>query len=167
MRIEQSRLAAGPQIEAKPGTYALVLYCPRPVRVQIGRLGKMQLRRGYYVYIGSARGPGGLQARVAHHRRLSRRPHWHIDYLRAHTTWRAACFAYGSARRECAWARYLQRMEGAMILLPRFGASDCHCRAHLYYFASMPDLRLGRPSCRQHGSLVVRGGRPSQQWVSS
>ena len=72
-------------IQPKPGTYALILSCTSNARIQIGRLGTMQLQRGYYVYLGSALGPGGLRARIAHHQKLSPRPHWHIDYLRAHT----------------------------------------------------------------------------------
>ena len=45
-------------IEPKPGTYALILSCASNARIQIGRLGTMQLQRGYYVYLGSALGPG-------------------------------------------------------------------------------------------------------------
>ena len=72
-------------IEPKPGTYALILSCASNACIKIGRVGTMQLQRGYYVYLGSALGPGGLRARIAHHQKLSTRPHWHIDYLRAHT----------------------------------------------------------------------------------
>ncbi len=72
-------------VEPKPGTYALVLSCASNARIQTGRLGTVQLQRGYYVYLGSALGPGSLRARIAHHQKLSSRPHWHIDYLRAHT----------------------------------------------------------------------------------
>src|ERR1035438_8832695 len=52
---------------------------------RIGRLGALQLQSGFYFYVGSALGPGGVRARLAHHLKPSRRPHWHIDYLRAHT----------------------------------------------------------------------------------
>ena len=72
-------------IEPMPGTYALILFCASNARIQIGRLGMMQLQRGDYIYLGSASGPGGLRARMAHHHKPSPRPHWHIDYLRAHT----------------------------------------------------------------------------------
>ena len=60
------------------GTYALILVCPSKKRVQIGKLGSLEMRRGFYVYVGSALGPGGLRARVAHHQKVSQRPHWHI-----------------------------------------------------------------------------------------
>ena len=57
-------------IEPKPGTYALILSCASNARIQVGRLGTMQLQCGYYVYLGSALGPGGLRARIAHHQKL-------------------------------------------------------------------------------------------------
>jgi len=69
----------------EPGTYILILKSAVTRRVRVGRLGNLQLCPGYYVYIGSAFGPGGLRARIDHHQRLAKRPHWHIDYLRRHT----------------------------------------------------------------------------------
>ncbi|MEK7755214.1 MAG: GIY-YIG nuclease family protein [Acidobacteriota bacterium] len=70
-------------MKADPGAYALMLRCRKEARVRVGGLGWMHLRRGFYVYLGSALGPGGVRARVARHLRPPARPHWHIDYLRA------------------------------------------------------------------------------------
>ena len=68
----------------KPGTYALVLASGTKGRVHVVRLGTLQLQPGFCVYVGSAHGPGGLRARLAHHLGPSARPHWHVDCLRAH-----------------------------------------------------------------------------------
>ncbi len=125
-------------IESKPGTYALILFCASNARIQIGRLGIMQLQRGYYVYLGSALGPGGLRARIAHHQKLSTRPHWHIDYLRAHTRLHSVWLNYDGRRREHEWARATQKLNGATIPLPGFGASDCSCLSHVYFFKGRP-----------------------------
>lgn len=114
-------------VESKPGTYALILFCASHTRIQIGHLGTIRLERGYYVYVGSALGPGGLRARIAHHQRRSPRPHWHIDYLRSHTRSHSLWLSYDRRRHEHEWARALQKVEGATIPLPRFGASDCTC----------------------------------------
>ena len=54
-------------IPARPGTYALLLSATRRQRITIGRLGALALQPGCYVYTGSARGPGGLRARLRHH----------------------------------------------------------------------------------------------------
>ena len=79
-------LALG-NLDATPqtGTYALVLASTKAAPVRVGKLGSLQLQPGFYVYVGSAHGPGGLRARLAHHLEPTARPHWHIDYLRAHT----------------------------------------------------------------------------------
>jgi len=105
----------GMVIEPKPGTYALVLSCTSNARIQIGRLGMMQLQPGYYFCLGSALGPGGLRAGIAHHQKPSLRPHWHIDYLRAHTQICHIWFSYDARRREHQWARVMQTMSGAKV----------------------------------------------------
>ena len=91
-------------LEPKPGTYALILSCSTDFGIQIGRLGTMRLQPGYYVYLGSALGPGGLRARIAHHQKPSPRPHWHIDYLRVHCRVHCIWFSYDARRREHHWA---------------------------------------------------------------
>jgi len=125
-------------IEPKPGTYALIFSCASSARIRVGRLGTMQLQRGYYVYLGSALGPGGLRARIAHHQKLSTRPHWHIDYLRAHTHLQSVWLNYDGRRHEHEWARAMQKMKEATIPFLRFGASDCSCPSHLYFFKGCP-----------------------------
>jgi Uri superfamily endonuclease len=128
----------GMVIEPKPGTYALIVSCESTARIQVGRLGTMQLQRGYYVYLGSALGPGGLRARIAHHQKLSTRPHWHIDYLRAHTQIYCIWFRYDTRRCEHEWAQARQMVKSSMVPFPGFGASDCDCRSHLYFFKRCP-----------------------------
>ena len=125
-------------VEPKPGTYALILACAGNVRIQVGRMGTLRLQPGYYVYLGSALGPGGVRARLAHHHKLSTRPHWHIDYLRAHTQIHCVWFIYDARRREHQWAGVMRTLSGAEIPLPGFGASDCDCRSHLYFFTRCP-----------------------------
>ena len=125
-------------IEPKPGTYALILSCASGSCVQIGRLGRLPLQPGYYIYLGSALGLRGLRARIAHHLKPSRRPHWHIDYVRAHTQIQSIWFSYDARRREHQWARVMRTVRGALIPLFGFGASDCDCRSHLYFFKLCP-----------------------------
>ena len=124
------------------GTYALILYCPREKLLQIGKLGALELRRGFYVYVGSALGPGGLRARVAHQAQVSPRPHWHIDYLRPHILLDRVGYTYGRVSREHCWAHFIRALKGASVPLAGFGSSDCRCEAHLFYFATRPSLRF-------------------------
>lgn len=49
-------------IKPEPGTYALVLASSKASSVRIGGLSILRLQPGFYVYVGSALGPGGLCA---------------------------------------------------------------------------------------------------------
>jgi Uri superfamily endonuclease len=104
----------------------------------VGRLGRFVFPAGYYVYAGSAQGPGGLPARLARHRRREKRHHWHVDYLLARARLVEVWTVVSSQRLECAWAEAVTGLPGAQVLVPRFGASDCRCPAHLVYFPRPP-----------------------------
>ena len=123
------------------GTYVLALRLPAPQTICIGRLGEIRFPAGWYLYVGSARGPGGLAARLARHRRREdKRFHWHIDYLRAVTTLVQMWTSPGDVRQECAWATAAAALPGASVVAPRFGASDCRCPAHLFHYARQPQV---------------------------
>jgi Uri superfamily endonuclease len=121
------------------GTYALVLYLDGPQTVLVGALGKLTFPPGWYLYLGSARGPGGLAARLARHRRRTdKRYHWHIDYLRAVTKLMEVWTSTSEAQQECDWANAAAALPDARIITPRFGSSDCRCPSHLFHYAQRP-----------------------------
>ena len=134
---------------ARHGTYALVLACRRNGPLQIGRLGTMQLQPGFYTYIGSAFGPGGLEARLRHHLRVATRPHWHIDFLRPVCDVIEVWYTTDTARLEHRWAREMARLPGAGVPVPGFGASDCGCAAHLFSFARLPSIGTFQQSVKK------------------
>ena len=119
------------------GTYLLLFECNMNVVLSIGKLGKMNTVPGYYLYVGSAFGPGGIKARVRHHQRIAQRPHWHVDYLHTVAELVDAWCVHG-LRREHDWARSLGQSEAATVPLKGFGSSDCDCAAHLFYFRRKP-----------------------------
>lgn len=106
----------------------------------IGRRHRLPLAPGWAVYAGSACGPGGVAARLAHHRRPVIQPHWHIDYLRQYGSPETVWFSHDPDRRECLWAEVLARDLGGGLPPFRFGASDCRCPAHLLLFEARPTL---------------------------
>jgi len=66
-------------------TYVLILRLKRNRKIRIGRSkgsSPILFRAGYYAYVGSAFGPGGLKSRVKRHLRMDKKTVWHIDYLR-------------------------------------------------------------------------------------
>jgi hypothetical protein len=50
-----------------PGTYILVLCLPNLACVQVGKLDDLKFPAGFYLYIGSALGRGGVSGRLKHH----------------------------------------------------------------------------------------------------
>ena len=129
-------------MESLSGTYALILASAGNEHLQIGRLGQLQVRSGYYVYLGSAFGPGGVKARISHHRKTATRPHWHIDYLSSSLPLDEVWYSYDPIHREHQWADLFKRMEGSAIPLKKFGASDCDCVSHLFFFPNRPSKTI-------------------------
>ncbi|MCE4619237.1 MAG: GIY-YIG nuclease family protein [Desulfurococcales archaeon] len=64
------------------GVYILILGVESDQSLDIGSLGRHRVEKGYYAYIGSAKGPGGIRARLCRHIHRCGRRHWHIDYFR-------------------------------------------------------------------------------------
>jgi Uri superfamily endonuclease len=141
MRFVILEASAPERIPRAAGNYGLVLRSDRARLLQIGRLGRFRFPAGWYVYLGSAKGPGGLQARVERHWRGTGRTHWHVDYLRQAARPISVWYAVKSDTRECAWAAALPDL-GGRIVVPRFGASDCKCASHLYWFEEYPELSV-------------------------
>lgn len=157
---EKRRLRATPAHEGnvretvpkEPGTYAQILYLPAPVLLTVGALGRVRLSPGFYVYVGSALGPGGLRARLARHIGRPARLHWHVDYLRTHARPVEIWLRTGAESEEHLWADILADLADSAI--PRFGASDCRCRSHLFHFTRRPDPV--RFAARLGGEAAVR-----------
>lgn len=125
-------------IPPRPGTYVLIVHLAFPTELRVGKLGAFHCPAGWYAYVGSARGPGGLAARLTRHQQRHKRLHWHIDYLLAVSELTEIWWVVSPERRECAWAEALSRLAGATVPLPGFGASDCYCISHLLRFAHRP-----------------------------
>jgi len=123
-----------------PGTYLLLLRLEEDREIEIGRLGSLFFPPGYYLYAGSAMGPGGLVARLARHSQRSKHPRWHIDYLRYYANLVEIWAVESEVRLECLWAREIARFSPARPV-PHFGSSDCHCPSHLFHFVEKPSPR--------------------------
>ena len=124
----------------RPGTYVLALSVPRSAQVGVGALGIVSFERGVYLYVGSARGPGGLSARLRRHAGPVERLHWHVDYLRRVALPILAFVSYDAKRLECAWARSLESQAESAASAKGFGASDCACLSHLFFAGSRADF---------------------------
>lgn len=114
------------------GSYVLVLWLAESRTIKVGKLGQFDFRTGYYLYVGSAFGAGGLAGRLKHHLN-PRKLHWHIDYLRAIAELQEIWFTAEEQRRECQWAAELAKLPQCSRPYPGFGSTDCRCVSHLFY----------------------------------
>ncbi|KUG20008.1 MAG: GIY-YIG nuclease family protein [Methanomicrobiaceae archaeon] len=119
------------------GVYCLI-FQNRARTIRIGQLGTREFAAGWHLYVGSARGSGGL-ARAERHIRLffkrDRPPRWHVDYLLLDPGFSLRAIAASPTTRdlECDLARALG---GASV--PGFGCSDCSCPSHLFFRPEEP-----------------------------
>jgi Uri superfamily endonuclease len=126
-------------LPAGRGSYALFLSLTEAVHLTIGRLGAFDFLAGGYVYLGSAHGPGGLRARLAHHARIEDHLQWHLDYFRPFAQITGGFISEeiqaGALPLECAWSQQFLRLPGALPAVPGFGSADCRrgCPAHLIW----------------------------------
>jgi len=116
------------------GCYFLILKLPRDTTAEIGRLGKINFRKGYYIYVGSAR--RNLLKRIERHRRLRKRFFWHIDYLRRVADFYTALPIRTEDDIECEITRDLKRIVDWEV--SGFGCSDCLCSSHLFGMSHNP-----------------------------
>ncbi|MHC1766628.1 MAG: DUF123 domain-containing protein [Verrucomicrobiia bacterium] len=125
------------------GTYVLVAAVAQMKRLEIGSLGMQVLQPGFYLYVGSAFGAGGLRARVGHHLKGAADPHWHIDYLLTVAEPVEVWFTTADTKLEHHWAEMLENASQFRTPIARFGSSDYHrSRAsHLFYSKRRPSFR--------------------------
>ncbi len=116
------------------GSYLLILNLKRDRKVDVGKLGKVHFRKGFYIYVGSAM--ANLSQRMARHRRLRKRHRWHIDELRGAAEFHSVLAIRSSDRLECDLADAVSRIAGWSV--PRFGSTDCSCKTHLFGMAGDP-----------------------------
>ena len=140
------------------GVYLLVLEAYGPL--EVGRLGVLDFD-GWYVYVGSALGPGGLKRLQRHFdygHRASAPVRWHVDALLGVGALRGALAGVTVERVECRLAEAL-----GSALTPAFkgfGSSDCGCETHLFSAGSYEGaVEEGRRAMRGLGLASKQSDR--------
>jgi len=117
------------------GTYTLLIKVPKNIEVRIGKLGKINFKKGFYAYVGSAL--NGLEKRIERHLRKEKKLRWHIDYLLENAEIAEVIYAETDSRTECNIAGKLnENLES----VKKFGCSDCKCKSHLFYHTNFSEL---------------------------
>jgi Uri superfamily endonuclease len=123
-------------VPAAAGAYALAVRVDRAAALDLPGRPRQQLLPGWHIYLGSARGPGGLRARLSRHFRREKAIRWHIDRLTAAPAGIAALALPGAD--ECALVARLLASGRFPVAAAGFGSTDCRrCPSHL--------LRADRP----------------------
>jgi Uri superfamily endonuclease len=127
------------------GTYILIIFLKNQEQINIGSLGKILFKNGYYFYIGSAMGNIGsttLINRVKRHiiPTEQKKLHWHIDHLLTNRNSKIikVYLVPSSSKLECLLAQELLRISDEYI--EKFGSSDCKCISHCFYFKDINDF---------------------------
>jgi sugar fermentation stimulation protein A len=110
------------------GSYIVILHLDRDQSINIGGLGDIFFRAGFYLYVGSAK--GGITQRIARHSGKRKRHFWHIDYLRQQATFHKGLPIRTNLDLECPIAESLGRIADWSV--KGFGSSDCSCDTHLF-----------------------------------
>ncbi len=110
------------------GCYILIIRLERDVIIEVGRLGKIRFKAGYYAYVGS--GMGNVLKRVERHFMKGKRKRWHIDYLTEVADEIYALIIPSDVKIECEIAKFFA---SNFECVKGFGSSDCKCESHLFY----------------------------------
>jgi Uri superfamily endonuclease len=118
------------------GAYILIVELSGNVEIRVGKLGRINFRKGFYAYVGSAM--NGLENRIGRHLRKGKKRFWYVDYLLENADVRAVVYKESTKREECTFARNLRQHFNPV---QGFGCSDCRCGSHLFFSKSLGDLR--------------------------
>ncbi len=131
-RVVQDQLGT---LGRETGAYALVLELWEPVILTAAKIAGCTLEPGWYIYLGSARGSGGLRARLQRHFLKTKKMHWHIDRLTVAAAKSEAVAVCGGDECDLV-AKLLDRSEFELAV-PGFGSTDCRrCPSHLLRLAT-------------------------------
>lgn len=113
------------------GTYCLIIEVKKMTTLKVGRLGQLEFKPGFYIYVGSAL--NSLESRVKRHLSSEKKLHWHVDYLLvdSNSDIKEVIYSVGEEKIECYLASLISDKSSPVA---QFGCSDCKCGSHLFYF---------------------------------
>lgn len=116
------------------GSYILKIKLNKDKKINIGKLGNIFFKQGYYLYIGSSM--NNLSKRIERHYSKNKKIHWHIDYFLKQAELIDHEEFHSNKKEECLISNRFNRLYS----IKNFGSSDCKCKSHLYY--SDKDLNI-------------------------
>ncbi len=142
------------------GVYTLIIRSSRPCRITVGRHLTVLLKRGWYLYSGSALGRGStsLEGRISRHLTRDKKHFWHIDRILSSDSTRVVLvvFAKTTSKMECKLNGALLRDSGIGVPTRGVGSTDCRCKSHFL----MTRYRMGVLRQRVRSCYTRLGLRP-------
>lgn len=116
------------------GSYCLVIELNEDSNIEVGSLGNINFKKGYYVYVGSAL--NSLEPRLRRHLSHDKKLHWHVDYLlnQENVNLVDIVYAVDDGKWECYIAKEIAKKGSETS---KFGCSDCKCGSHLFKFEDL------------------------------
>ncbi len=121
------------QTKAEKGNYILQMELRGSAEIAIGAARKHTFIAGFYLYIGSAYGGGGMQSRINRHLDKEKKLHWNIDYLTNRANIVSVWTITPPASIEHTIAARIFKNNILTAAMERFGSADCNCATHLFY----------------------------------
>jgi Uri superfamily endonuclease len=116
------------------GVYTLIIRSAKPRRTKVGGRLLVFLKRGLYLYTGSALGRGStsLEGRISRHLSRKKKSFWHIDWVLSSNSVRVitVIFAKTKSKMECRVNTALLKESGTEVPTRGVGSSDCRCKSH-------------------------------------
>ncbi len=117
------------------GSYVLLLRNEDNKFVEVGKMGRVSFKKGYYVYVGS--GMHSLDKRIERHFRKKKKKFWHIDYITPYFMNIERVYTIRRMQKiEPKIADRIEKINKGFI--KGFGASDSGKKSHLFYFKTAP-----------------------------
>lgn len=110
-------------------SYILWVVLDKDIQIKIGRLGRINFKKGFYLYVGSAK--KNFKPRIERHLLKKKKIFWHIDYLLCAKYTQIKDIWLSVKTEECQIAKALNQQGYSFI--NRFGSSDCRCSSHLFF----------------------------------
>ncbi len=109
-------------------SYILLIKSNKDLKLKIGKLEEVLLKKGYYVYVGSA--PlNKIFKRIQRHFLKVKKKFWHIDFI---TTLKDTEIekVWISEKKECEVSKEFLEKLNLKVVKEKLGASDCKCKTH-------------------------------------
>lgn len=128
------------------GSYILIMRLDSDRLIEVGDLGGILFRRGYYLYVGSVK--AGMSRRIDRHLRRRKNVDGHVDCLRNGADGIRALPVRSCESLECTLAGTLGTLSEWSV--PGFGCADCACESHLFAMKGDPERDEGFVGLLQH-----------------